>query len=124
MLSFDKINLFKKYNIPLDLMSPNENSIYRLSIQNMQVAEDYYDYKLQAKAFKILLDYSCKMYVTNVTNLQKAQRHYRRRMLVHYFYLWITLPAVLHLERAKEEKKRKWREKVWEIVPDYKVPSD
>ncbi|XP_025832094.1 coiled-coil domain-containing protein 191 isoform X2 [Agrilus planipennis] len=98
--------------------------IYRLSIQNMQVAEDYYDYKLQAKAFKILLDYSCKMYVTNVTNLQKAQRHYRRRMLVHYFYLWITLPAVLHLERAKEEKKRKWREKVWEIVPDYKVPSD
>jgi hypothetical protein len=33
------------------------------------------------------------------------------------------LPAVLQLERSKEMKK-KWREKVWEVLPDYKPPTD
>lgn len=41
------------------------------------------------------------------------------RLLLHYFYQWKLLPAVMKLEKAKEEKKRKWREKVWEILPDY-----
>lgn len=47
-----------------------------------------------------------------------------RRLLFHYFYLWRSLPAVMQLEKAKELKKRKWREKVWEVIPDYKPPED
>lgn len=42
-----------------------------------------------------------------------------RRTLIHYYYQWKSLPAVIQLEKVKEEKKRKWREKVWEILPNY-----
>jgi hypothetical protein len=47
-----------------------------------------------------------------------------RRILFHCFYQWRSLPAVLQLERSKEMKKKKWREKVWEVLPDYKPPTD
>jgi hypothetical protein len=43
-----------------------------------------------------------------------------RRILFHCFYQWRSL----QLERSKEMKKKKWREKVWEVLPDYKPPTD
>lgn len=46
-----------------------------------------------------------------------------RRLLFQYFYQWRSLPVVIQLEKAKEAKKRKWREKVWEILPDFQ-PSE
>lgn len=46
------------------------------------------------------------------------------RILFQYFYQWKTLPAVLQLERAKEEQRKKWREKVREILPDYRLSND
>lgn len=45
-------------------------------------------------------------------------------ILVNCFYQWRSLPAVLQLEKAKEEKKKKWRAKVLEILPDYKPSND
>lgn len=49
---------------------------------------------------------------------------YFRCLLFNCFYQWRSLKAVLELEKAKELKKQKWREKVWEILPDYRPPED
>ncbi|KAJ8920181.1 hypothetical protein NQ315_011842 [Exocentrus adspersus] len=94
------------------------------SVRNMQVAEDVYDFRLVSNTFIHWHRHVCSQIMLQDKLLKVAKRHYERRLLFHYFYLWRSLPAVIQLEKAKELKKRKWREKVWEIVPDYKPPED
>ncbi|KAI4453224.1 hypothetical protein MML48_scaffold00002783 [Holotrichia oblita] len=94
-------------------------SVLFLQKQSMQVAEDLYDMRLQSRAFIQWHRNVCRQQMIEFKHSQIAERHYKRRILVQYFYQWKSLPAVIKLERAKEEKKRKWREKVWEIIPDY-----
>ncbi|KAF7279951.1 hypothetical protein GWI33_006577 [Rhynchophorus ferrugineus] len=93
-------------------------------IRSRQVAEDFYDFKLIHIFFVHWHRYVCKQAMIEHKKLQIAKQHHNRLMLFHYFYLWKSLPAVLQLEKAQEERKRKWREKVWEIVPDYQPPKD
>ncbi|KAF5291180.1 hypothetical protein FQA39_LY14422 [Lamprigera yunnana] len=97
---------------------------YILSIQHMQVAEDYYIMQLQQRILSHWVNYTCTAQFIETNNMQKATRHYEERIKIHYFYQWRSFPAVMVIERAKEEKKRKWREKVWEILPDYKPVID
>ncbi|KAK4876230.1 hypothetical protein RN001_012652 [Aquatica leii] len=98
--------------------------IYTLSIQHVQVAEDFYTMQLEHKVFNYWHCYTCTQQFIEKNNMQRAQRHYQNWVLLHYFYQWKSLPAVIALEKAKEAKKRKWREKVWEILPDYKPVID
>ncbi|KAF5308499.1 hypothetical protein FQR65_LT06164 [Abscondita terminalis] len=98
--------------------------IYVLSIQHLQVAEDFYTMQLERRMFHRWSCYTYTQQYIETKNTQKALRHYQNWILLHYFYQWRALPAILIIERAKEEKKRKWREKVWEILPDYKPVID
>ncbi|CAG9761157.1 unnamed protein product [Ceutorhynchus assimilis] len=90
----------------------------------MQVAEDYYDMWLTIHTFNRWHRYACKQIMLERNKIEIAKKHYIRRLLFQFFFQWRTLPAVLQLEKAKNEKKRKWREKVWEILPDYHPPED
>ncbi|KAJ8928029.1 hypothetical protein NQ314_019440 [Rhamnusium bicolor] len=90
----------------------------------MQVAEDFFDFRLTSNTFIHWHRYMCTQIILQHKQIKIADIHYNRRMLFHYFYLWRSLPAVIQLEKAKELKKQKWREKVWEILPDYKPPED
>ncbi|XP_018576015.1 coiled-coil domain-containing protein 191 [Anoplophora glabripennis] len=92
--------------------------------RNMQVAEDLYDFRLTSNTFIYWHRYVCSLFTLQSKQLKLAESRYRRRLLFHCFYLWRSLPAVIQLEKAKELKKRKWREKVWEVVPDYRPPED
>ncbi|XP_074029729.1 uncharacterized protein isoform X2 [Leptinotarsa decemlineata] len=93
------------------------------STRNMQAAEDLYDFRLISNTFINWNRYICKQFLVRDRNMKKAAKHYER-ILFHYFYQWKSLKAVNQLEKAKELKKRKWREKVWEILPDYLPVSD
>ncbi|KAG5897473.1 hypothetical protein JTB14_031099 [Gonioctena quinquepunctata] len=94
------------------------------STRNTQVAEDLYDFRLTSNTFIHWHRYVCTEIMSQDKNIKKAAKHYARRILFHYFYQWRSLKAVNQLEKAKEQKKRKWREKVWEILPNYKPPTD
>ncbi|XP_056634635.1 merozoite surface protein 9 [Diorhabda sublineata] len=94
------------------------------SIRNMQVAEDFFDFRLTSNIFIHWNRYVCIQYMREHKNLKIAETHFKRRLLFHYFYLWRSLKTVNELEKAKELKKAKWRSKVWEILPDYKPPED
>ncbi|KAK5645485.1 hypothetical protein RI129_006785 [Pyrocoelia pectoralis] len=98
--------------------------LHILHVQQSQVAEDFYLMQLEKRVFHHFHKYTCIQYMLEIKNTQKAERHYKSRILIHYFYQWKSFPAIMVIERAKEEKKRKWREKVWEILPDYKPVLD
>ncbi|GJQ75765.1 hypothetical protein Trydic_g17836 [Trypoxylus dichotomus] len=116
-------NILYEYKIKRKLFK-SWNSILVLRKQSMQVAEDLYDMKLQSKLFTLWHIQTCRQQMIEVKNLQLAEKHYNRRILIHYFYEWRSFPAVVQLEKAKEERKRKWRERVWEILPDYEPCID
>nr|CAH7755873.1 unnamed protein product [Callosobruchus chinensis] len=94
------------------------------STRNTQVAEDYYEFKLTSTVFIYWHRYTCKQIVLEYKKLEIARKHYNRKIVFHYFYQWRSLKVVLELEKARELKKRRWREKVWEIIPDYMPPID
>nr|CAI5866380.1 unnamed protein product [Callosobruchus analis] len=94
------------------------------SRRNNQVSEDYYEFKLTSTVFIYWHRYTCKQIVLESKKLEVAEKHYNRKILFHYFYQWRSLKVVLELEKARELKKRRWREKVWEIIPDYRPPND
>ncbi|RZC31882.1 calponin -likey domain-containing protein, partial [Asbolus verrucosus] len=88
-------------------------------VRSMQVAEDFYDLLLQNNTFVRWHRNVCIQIMLREKQIRMAQKHYNRRMLFHFFYQWRSLPAVMQLEKAKEQKKKKWRERVWEVLPDY-----
>ncbi|XP_072378211.1 uncharacterized protein [Diabrotica undecimpunctata] len=94
------------------------------SIRNMQVAEDLYDFRLTSNVFIHWNRYVCIEFMKQHKMMKKAESHYKRWLLFHYFHLWRSLKAVNELLKAKELKKAKWRQKVWEILPDYKPVID
>ncbi|CAH1156216.1 unnamed protein product [Phaedon cochleariae] len=94
------------------------------NIRNMQVAEDIYDFHLTKNTFIHWHRYVCIQIMLQDKYEKVAEEHYNRKILFHYYHQWMSLKAVMELEKAKELRKRRWREKVWEILPDYKPPED
>lgn len=37
---------------------------------------------------------------------------------------WQRLPQILRLEKETEERRQRWRMKIWELLPDYKPRED
>ncbi|XP_031350532.1 coiled-coil domain-containing protein 191-like [Photinus pyralis] len=93
-------------------------------IQRRQVAEDFYLMQLEKRIFHQFHRYTCVQYMLQIKNMRRAESHYNSRIRLHYFYQWKSYPAIMVIERAKEEKKRKWREKVWEVLPNYQPVLD
>lgn len=49
-----------------------------------------------------------------------AYRHLKWKVLD----CWQRLPQVLQLERETEERRQRWRMKIWELLPDYTPNRD
>ncbi|KAJ3660902.1 hypothetical protein Zmor_005329 [Zophobas morio] len=94
------------------------------SIRSMQVAEDFYDLLLLNNTFVHWHRNVCIRIMLTHKKMDVARKHHDRRILFHSFYQWRSLPAVIQLEKSKEMKMKKWREKVWAILPNYKPPSE
>lgn len=92
-------------------------------VRSLQVAEDLYDFRLMSNTFIYWHRYICKELMIQYKKEKIATKHNNRRLLFQYFHQWRYLPTVIQLEKSKEETKRKWREKVWEILPDYRPPE-
>lgn len=87
--------------------------------QQLQVAEDWYDYLLVRKSFQAWLDF---IYIDKKEYQQKwdkATAFYRLKVATKCLQHWMLLPQVLFLEREKEHRKKEWREKVQQVLPDF-----
>lgn len=94
------------------------------TVRNMQVAEDIYDLRLTSNVFIHWNRYTCLQFMQQQRKIQKADKHYGRWLLFRCFYQWKSLKIVVQLEKAKDLKKERWRQKVWEVLPDYQPPID
>ncbi|XP_045534708.1 coiled-coil domain-containing protein 191 [Papilio machaon] len=90
----------------------------------LQVAEDYYDLYVSQLVFRefrkgielIKKEYEMKWY--------KAEIYHNSNLLFKTFTCWRALPALNALIREQEARKLRWREKVLQVVPDYKPPEE
>lgn len=94
------------------------------NVRKSQVAQDIYDLKLQSRFFRDFHRVVCFYHVQREINLETARNHHRRQVMFAYFNRWQALPAVNRIERSKDERRRKWRQKVMEILPDYNPVRD
>lgn len=37
---------------------------------------------------------------------------------------WQRLPTILKIEKETEQRRQKWRMKIWELLPDYRPLND
>ncbi|XP_068632645.1 coiled-coil domain-containing protein 191 [Battus philenor] len=90
----------------------------------LQVAEDYYDLYLTQLALRnfrkgieiIRREFEIKW--------NKSILYYNSTLLFKTFTCWRSLPALNALRREQEARKLRWREKVLQVVPDYKPPNE
>ncbi|CAK1600944.1 unnamed protein product [Parnassius mnemosyne] len=90
----------------------------------VQVAEDYYDLYITQLVFRkfregielVKKEFKIKMY--------NAVLYHNSNLLFKTFTCWRTLPALNALKREQEVRKLRWREKVLQVVPDYKPPDE
>lgn len=52
--------------------------------------------------------------------MNKCINQYSRQLKWRSIDTWRLLPSLNEIERQRERRKNKWRNKVWEILPDYK----
>ncbi|KAL3268920.1 hypothetical protein HHI36_008007 [Cryptolaemus montrouzieri] len=112
---------YKRSMLKKAIIGFRQNRLERM--RSMQIAEDYYDFRLQCKVVDHWTSYIHRAVIIESIKMQQAIYQHQRKLLFQSFFQWKSLPTVLKLEKAKEERKQKWRQKVWEILPDFK-PSE
>ncbi|XP_045494976.1 LOW QUALITY PROTEIN: coiled-coil domain-containing protein 191 [Colias croceus] len=93
-------------------------------ILKKQVAEDYYDLYVTQITFRRFREYVKIMKEEFTMKWTKAVNYHNCNLLFKTFTCWRTLPALNVLQREQEARKLKWRQKVLQVVPDYKPPDD
>lgn len=51
--------------------------------------------------------------------IRQAEAHYNWHLKWRVIEHWQRLHAILQLERETDERRQKWRLKIWELLPDY-----
>ncbi|XP_038214896.1 coiled-coil domain-containing protein 191 [Zerene cesonia] len=93
-------------------------------ILKKQVAEDYYDLYVTQLTFRMFRQYVKITKEEFSMKWTKAVNYHNCNLLFKTFTCWRTLPALNALQREQEVRKLKWRQKVLQVVPDYKPPDD
>lgn len=50
--------------------------------------------------------------------------HLTRHLKWKVLDCWRRLPQILKIEKETEERRQRWRMKIWELLPDYKPRED
>ncbi|CAK1540572.1 unnamed protein product [Leptosia nina] len=96
---------------------------YNYVLKN-QVAEDYYDLYVTQLVFRKFREAVIVAKHESEIKWRKAVKYHNCNLLFKVFTCWRTLPAINALKREQETRKLKWRQKVLQVVPDYKPPED
>ncbi|KAK2579127.1 hypothetical protein KPH14_001297 [Odynerus spinipes] len=84
-----------------------------------QVAKDFYDMKLQEKCFRAFGTIIMELKSKRLKDEQTAQEHYEYKLKSKYFNKWKKYPEIAEMVKESEKQRKKWREIVQEIVPDF-----
>ncbi|XP_022116177.2 coiled-coil domain-containing protein 191 [Pieris rapae] len=93
-------------------------------IMKKQVAEDYYDLYVTQLVFRKFCEGIKAVKQEIELKWAAAVKYHNCNIIFKTFTCWRALPALNALKRDQEARKRKWREKVMLVLPDYSPPDD
>lgn len=90
------------------------------STRYMQVAVDMHDFRLQEHYFNLWLKITHNQQEVDAEKTAKANSHFHSVLLRKCLLQWRKYPKVAQLEREKERRKMVWRNKVQQLLPDFR----
>ncbi|XP_047507395.1 coiled-coil domain-containing protein 191 [Pieris napi] len=93
-------------------------------IVKKQVAEDYYDFYVTQLVFRKFCEGINVVKQEIELKWAAAVKYHNCNVIFKTFTCWRALPALNALKRDQEARKRKWRQKVMLVLPDYSPPED
>uniref|UniRef100_A0A1A9W6L5 Sfi1 spindle body domain-containing protein n=1 Tax=Glossina brevipalpis TaxID=37001 RepID=A0A1A9W6L5_9MUSC len=90
----------------------------------VNVADDWYDFKLVEGIFRKWWGHTKRMRIIEESKIKQASSHHDWQLKWKVLDCWRRLKQMLQLERETEERRQKWRIKIWELIPDYTPVRD
>ncbi|KAL9893597.1 uncharacterized protein ACN2A1_008641 [Glossina fuscipes fuscipes] len=90
----------------------------------VNVAVDWYDFKLVEGVFRKWWAHAKRMRIIEESKMKQACSHHEWQLKWKVLDCWRRLKQMLQLERETEERRQKWRMKIWELIPDYTPAKD
>ncbi|KAH8283062.1 hypothetical protein KR054_011935 [Drosophila jambulina] len=90
----------------------------------MQVAIDWHALHAMEHWFGRWLKYTTHSRMIEDTKTRQALSHHDWHLKWKVLDCWRRLPQILKIEKETEERRQRWRLKIWELLPDYKPRED
>ncbi|XP_034666103.1 trichohyalin [Drosophila subobscura] len=90
----------------------------------MLVAIDWHALRTTEKWFERWLKYTTHCRMAEDTKMKQAISHHEWHLKWKVLDCWQRLPQILKIEKETEERRQRWRMKIWELLPDYKPRED
>ncbi|KAH8262898.1 hypothetical protein KR044_001764 [Drosophila immigrans] len=92
--------------------------------KKLQVAIDWHALHSTEHWFNRWLNHTTQCRLVEDTKMRQAISHHEWHLKWKVLDCWQRLPQMLRLERETEERRQRWRMKIWELLPDYKPRED
>ncbi|XP_001356828.3 uncharacterized abhydrolase domain-containing protein DDB_G0269086 [Drosophila pseudoobscura] len=90
----------------------------------MLVAIDWHALRTVEHWFDRWLKYTTHCRMAEDTKMKQAISHHEWHLKWKVLDCWQRLPQILKIEKETEERRQRWRMKIWELLPDYKPRED
>ncbi|XP_017075583.2 calponin homology domain-containing protein DDB_G0272472 isoform X2 [Drosophila eugracilis] len=90
----------------------------------MLVAIDWHALHAMEYWFRRWHKYSTCCRMIEDTKTRQAISHHEWHLKWKVLDCWRRLPQILKIEKETEERRQRWRMKIWELLPDYKPRED
>ncbi|KAJ6649713.1 Coiled-coil domain-containing protein [Pseudolycoriella hygida] len=95
-----------------------------LQHSKMLVAIDWCDMKLTERMFHLWIGHTKMEKILDEIKMRQAEAHYNWHLKWRVIDHWQRLQTILKIEKETEERRQRWRMKIWELLPDYTPNRD
>ncbi|KXJ71250.1 hypothetical protein RP20_CCG021052 [Aedes albopictus] len=88
--------------------------------KKMQVAMDWWEVRQTEKVISVWIGRTKQSLLILQGKMSHAAAHYEWQLKWKVFERWQRLHIILKIEKETEQRRQRWRMKIWELLPDYK----
>lgn len=88
------------------------------------MAIDWHDMRLAERTLRHWDGWTRHQQCVEAMRMRQAAAHYAWHLKWRVLDRWRRLRQVLQLERETDERRQRWRVKIWELLPDYRPNAD
>lgn len=90
----------------------------------MLVAIDWHSMRLAERTLRHWDGWTRHQRCLEAVRMRQAQSHYEWHLKWRVLDHWQRLRQILQLEKETDERRQRWRVKIWELLPDYQPNAD